>query len=839
MKLIAFDKKADGSNKNFANGGVYLTAGDKMLDLSGWSDGNFAEMSGDNWWIISTNDNEWHKYELSFSSGDNTEIVFNYFNLFASASAYIDNIKLTESKPPVVGEITNGDFEDGNVLPFVSSGANTKIEIATTKGPNGTNTYAGKITSAADYASLSSNSVKRDNILIEKNKYYTLSFDLKLINFAKNPDGTNKNWANGGVYLTAGDKMLDLSGWSDGNFAEMSGDNWWIISTNDNEWHKYKLTFYADNVTNIAFNYFNLFASASAYIDNIKIIETDASLIPSKDNLINSSFENTEDFYPYNLSDQIKVNITDIEHSDGKYSLKCQGNGTVSQTIDVEPYTYYEWFIDVKINKAAKGKFDIEKNNLSVACLGTFNGNGKPIWSTISGTKAYPQTYNDGYNQLLWTTDVWETYRVSFYTDEHTSIKLTYYNKQDTVAFIDNLRLVRGDTVAKRDELTGTQIIFNNFDNEYASAYGIGLNKTDSAFISKTDSYSGNQCAVLQPSKLGEVNLIAYKDRYYSTQNVSIKNMEVGKVYRLSCYAKLNFDCDDYTMEFRLSPYNSAYQTYKYIVSQEWKKYELIFTPTQEEYGFNILNINYDNYLSASDALYIDDICLEVVENEIISTNVDNTYSFELTNAIKNGNFEYEFTDNDWLEMGDTIKRIENKKQAFIGNAYANINGNVNYEKVLNIKPGKVYTFAVSLRSNSENSNFKIGIVSEEGKPFALKDDKNVTSFFSAPAFGDGWQRFAITLLPTNDKVKLVIVGDNIDIDIDALVFAIPEATTKTDKNIYDISTHDDTVLNAKIAGIAQEMSGWLWGIIGGVALLTSAIGIVVIIYFKKRRAKK
>ena len=617
---------------------------------------------------------------------------------------------------------------------------------------------------------------------VDKNTYYTITYRIKL----QNPKADNG--ASSGLFVRLKDRSNPATQiYSDGSFTAMSNGEWWTIRTGDTEWHSYTMIVNTGENDSLTTYYFQYSKDVSAYIDDITCQKSDMSMVAENDKILNPSFER-EDAFPYNTTGNVEIHLSS-DAQDGTQGLKVVGAGTVGQTISVSPNTYYEWTVYLKFTAGKQDWYTVN------GYLGVLNA-GTGIASTIEGKGGFPGSKGtSNYNPLCWYTDGYTKYVVKFYTFDNTAVTLTYMSLEETAAVLDNMSLVKkesADYITSRDE---NVVFFNDFEDAHSDAFGIGTGKSDDADIDTSTAYSGNRSAAITA-----INLVGVKNAYYETTN-TVLTLKQNTTYRISCYAKVNFesDGDDAILRYDLG---DGYQVKKYPLNSEWQKIEYLFS-TGQNTKFGGVYVYPAFSIEAGRVLYVDDFCLEEVQAEIIDYKPEKTYCEALVNRIDNGSFEDALKGSIW-ENAVGFTRTENKDAA-TGSAYASLSGDIAFTKDILVRPGRAYTFAYSYNA-LKDTDLEIGILID-GKVISVKGDPSSSSVAVLKSTDGKWVRSGFTFITSSTgTVTLVINGSNVNCSLDEISLFESDSGVGSDINDYNTYSDDLSVITTDFDTVTEEI---------------------------------
>ena len=845
---ISFRVKFDNpQTKNLASSGVYLVTEDgtsritNALCTIGTSVNNIEFVNISNWYKIAIQNAElkkefgWNRYNLTFNSGDNSEITFAFFQYSDTTTSYLDDITLRT--PPIVSvknTVSNGGFESGEIDDYYKIGEQL-VDAKVQDRVKLRGKYAAEITWNGKGQQMVDNAIEQ-TIPVDKNTYYEVQFKIKI-------DKVVTTGATGGIFVKLGESGFEYAkkakGSSpDGGITGGSNKDWWTISTQDTDWHTYNLIVNSRDYNKIRIGYFQFNKDAKVYIDDISIKIADPEKIAKPNEIHNGTFE-SEYLDNWNTSGKSEIKRSTEKIHSGKYSLKIIGSGTVSQIIDVEKNTYYTATFHYVAIDAKNKEF-----TKVIGYLGARDGKNRGISSRLVGTGSNSEiNTSDGYNPIGWdNSGEWRVFKLSFYTGNNDQIYVSYNNIAETVAYLDDISIKKEETVPFVSTTSDTVVINNDFEDAHSCAFGTSLGYANVSTITDKEAHSGKYAVEYNPSVVGRHNEFSWKDKYYRTENYNVV-LKPNQTYRLSCYVKSNFAINENSLKIaveNLSIHKDISLEY-YKTTTEWQKYEYVFTTSSnnnDKYRMKIYGA-----FDATDTtkkLYIDDIKLEVVGTVLIESNIENTFCESAFNLIDNGNFEKDVSETNWESIKKFISIQNDKENAVAGNCYAILNGNIRYQQVLKLSPGRIYTFAYSVKHKGGNNDFKIGIL-VNGKPFKKSDDGNITSLNGISHIKDEWSRESFSFVaPTSGNVTFVIQGDANSVYLDEIHLFQSSFGYKNDPNDYSEDAADDLrVLNSQkiSADNPEKSSNMLWLYIGIVVVVLCAVIVpTVIIYLKHKR---
>ena len=382
-------KKADSQGVIYAN--IFAADGTTNLataieNLQVPDNFNFAGIHATNGAQFNSRNAEWNDIKVYFNSGDNTSIIIN-FNLWAATrDRYFDDLCLYES--PKVGEIVNGDFENGTA-------GFTRQDVATfevIEEPENT---------ANSVLHLIGPGIYYQNVAVEKNTDYIWTFRMKDLGNT----GTTR------ILVTPKDtldNMVTSIEQGGGGYASANDGTYASAATYNKAWVNFTVKFNSgeNEVIKLLQN---------TWANNRDIYMDDWSLekAPVPGELKNGSFD--EGTKGYTNMDMATFEVIAEPENTSNNVLHLIGPGKYYQNVAVEKNTDYIWTFRMKdLGNTGTTRIYVHPNSDWSNIITEMSHSGNGYSSINDGSYASAATYNKA----------WVTFTVKFNSGDNEFVKL-------------------------------------------------------------------------------------------------------------------------------------------------------------------------------------------------------------------------------------------------------------------------------------------------------------------------------------------------------------------------------------------------------------------------------
>lgn len=354
-----------------------------------------------NWLMFGTN-NGWKNVKIEFNSGYNTSICLAYVARAYNRTIAFDDWTLYEK--PAVGEIVNGDFEDGLTGIYRDAWISAKV---ITDPDNAANhiLQVGEPTCGTYF----------NEVSVEKNTKYIWTFRAKSAVAGENtllyvrPSGDSST-----NLITEISKVGSA-------YTNISGTNAYISTYGD--WATINVTFDSGDNTSVRLTHQITVDGRKVYLDDWSLEKA-----PLPGELRNGDFE--DGLKHFVVSNKATAEVSTEDVYDGTYSAKLNGldgatayGQTIYQEVIVEPNTDYIWSFWYKSkanNTSLVGVRTADDKNLLPSFLKT---NAFSVETDRSFTALRLAGDPNQWHETLYNTE-WKKYNVIFNSGDNTTVRL-------------------------------------------------------------------------------------------------------------------------------------------------------------------------------------------------------------------------------------------------------------------------------------------------------------------------------------------------------------------------------------------------------------------------------
>lgn len=429
-----------------------------------------------------TAEDEWHNYSVTFNSGDNDYIVVSNFVIYTGSVALeLDNLSLKEALEENISY--NSHFAP-TISTDESGNSYVKIDCSGTGGATG---YGLKL---------------KEDVEIEKNKYYRFSFDYKQYK----TDGTNPNVL--ALLMYRGSENLNLTTKTEDFAVSPSCSRWgsWgdiFVNAVKDEWTQFEVVFYSGEKETFNFSIVKP-GTGVIELDNIFLEEMAVGGL-------NETYENATSARKEFSSIGANIgNVEIVKTNTGENAISLIPSATsqavnnyVIKNIPVKKNTDYLLSIDARLPAESTltspwtaAKFGVRTT------AGTDLDLDKPVVDNGKDATLNAVEYEENsYRFLPIDKGGWHTYTVKFNSGENTILSFFYgvVGKDEEIHF-DNFKLAEGSVLPAPSE---NDPLITNGGFETSSIYGYTVGTGISSEIKAEEK---NQYAEFTFTKDGDTN---------------------------------------------------------------------------------------------------------------------------------------------------------------------------------------------------------------------------------------------------------------------------------------------------------------------------------------------
>lgn len=368
--------------------------------LGGGAVNNTSGAIDPNWLMFGPNTG-WKSVKIEFNSGNNTSICLAYVVRAYNRTMAFDDWALYEK--PAVGEVVNGDFEDGLKGIYKDAWISTKV-IADPDNAANHILQVGEPTNGTYY----------NEVSVEANTNYIWTFRAKSAVSGENtiiyvrPSGDNN------TNLITGISRVGSA------YANYDGTNAYVSTYGD--WATFSVAFNSGNNNAVRLAHNTVVAGRKVYLDDWSLEKA-----PQPGELRNGGFENGLKYFV--VADKATAEVTTEDVYDGTSALSVGGKEgaaaytpIVYQEVLVEKNTDYAWRFCYKKTAGASSVVAVTAAD-GVTLLPSFLKTNSWIGSGRDSYTTSRQGYDKWHESLLATN--WTEYTVIFNSGDETSVRLS------------------------------------------------------------------------------------------------------------------------------------------------------------------------------------------------------------------------------------------------------------------------------------------------------------------------------------------------------------------------------------------------------------------------------